>query len=53
MKNNKCYILSVTILAGIAALLDLKYKGLFYRQLPESVQERLNQCNAQTLCRSK
>ncbi|MFC3041445.1 hypothetical protein ACFOGI_14445 [Virgibacillus xinjiangensis] len=49
MKNNTGYILLIIFLAGIAALLDIKFKGMFYRQLPAGVQERLDQWSEQAI----
>ncbi len=41
MKNKSFFLLMITILLVVAGLLDIKYKGLFYRQLPESIQDWL------------
>lgn len=42
MKNSFFLFLIVGLLTVIAGLLDIKYKGLFYRQLPERLQEKLD-----------
>jgi len=39
---NRKTFLFLTLIVAILALLDIKYKGLFYRQLPASIQDRLN-----------
>ncbi|AVK86808.1 hypothetical protein C3943_26725 [Lysinibacillus sp. B2A1] len=42
-KNNKKPILLFSmIIIVIAGLLDLKYEGLFFRILPESIQQNLS-----------
>lgn len=42
-KNNKTPILlGGIIIIVIAGLLDLKYEGLFFRTLPESIQQHLS-----------
>ncbi|GAB3798984.1 hypothetical protein [Virgibacillus kimchii] len=38
MSNKNTILLFVFFTVSIAGLLDLKYKGLFYRLLPESMQ---------------
>ncbi|MFY3790401.1 hypothetical protein ACOQFO_01575 [Ureibacillus sp. MALMAid1270] len=38
MKNKKLLIILILIALIIAALLDLKFEGLFYKMLPEPVQ---------------
>lgn len=39
---NKTIIIVGSIIFGAAALLDLKYKGLGYKMLPHSIQEKVN-----------
>ncbi|MFC4022365.1 hypothetical protein ACFOUV_00875 [Oceanobacillus longus] len=33
MENKTFFILMISILFGVAGMLDIKYKGLFYRQV--------------------
>ncbi|WP_170138864.1 hypothetical protein [Oceanobacillus chungangensis] len=37
-KNKKTMILLIGVIIFIAGLLDIKYKGLFYKLLPDSIQ---------------
>lgn len=39
--NSKTFFFLIPIVV-ILGFLDIKYKGLFYRQLPVSIQNRLN-----------
>ncbi|WP_170140813.1 hypothetical protein [Oceanobacillus arenosus] len=41
LKANKRPALVLIILIFIAGLLDIKYKGLFYKSLPNSIQSYL------------
>ncbi|UOE57993.1 hypothetical protein [Cytobacillus oceanisediminis] len=42
LKKNKTWIvLFIIIIFLIAGLLDLKYQGLFFQLLPESVQSKI------------
>lgn len=38
----KCVLLIGGIVVTVAGLLDIKYKGLFYKSLPQSVQSSLD-----------
>jgi len=40
--NKKPILLGSIIIIVIAGLLDLKYEGLFFRILPESIQQHLS-----------
>lgn len=37
-RNKKLLVIAVILIVIVAGLLDLKYEGLFYQMLPESVQ---------------
>ncbi|WP_169716209.1 hypothetical protein [Ureibacillus manganicus] len=40
--NKKILIIIVIIIVIIAGLLDLKFEGLFYQMLPESLQSMIS-----------
>ncbi|MEY9977193.1 hypothetical protein [Lysinibacillus sp. RC79] len=40
-KNKKALLLFIIIIIVIAGILDIKYEGLFFQLLPESIQNRL------------
>ncbi|SOC43215.1 hypothetical protein [Ureibacillus acetophenoni] len=40
--NKKLLLIVVIIILVIAGLLDLKFEGLFYQMLPESVQSMIS-----------
>ncbi|WP_234007697.1 hypothetical protein [Lysinibacillus sp. FJAT-14745] len=40
-KNKKPLLLCIIIIIFIAGILDIKYEGLFFQLLPESIQNRL------------
>ncbi|MGM0871909.1 hypothetical protein ACXEO8_26180 [Cytobacillus firmus] len=40
-KNSKWIAVFLFLILLIAGLLDLKYQGLFYQLLPESIQSKL------------
>ncbi|MGY3187573.1 hypothetical protein [Lysinibacillus sp. TE18511] len=40
-KNKKPLLLVIIIMVFIAGILDIKYEGLFFRILPESIQTYL------------
>ncbi|WP_404359582.1 hypothetical protein LG291_24635 [Cytobacillus firmus] len=40
-KNSKWITVFLILIFLIAGLLDLKYQGLFYQLLPESIQSKL------------
>ncbi|WP_176223954.1 hypothetical protein [Thalassobacillus devorans] len=42
MKNNQCWWILAGIAFVAAALLDIKYKGLGYRMLPESLKKKID-----------
>ncbi|MFT9818346.1 hypothetical protein [Lysinibacillus sp. NPDC056185] len=41
-KNKKPLLLFIIIIIVIAGILDIKYEGLFFQLLPESIQNRLD-----------
>ncbi|WP_394584341.1 hypothetical protein [Cytobacillus firmus] len=40
-KNSKWFAVFLILILLIAGMLDLKYQGLFYQLLPESIQSKL------------
>ncbi|MFF2178707.1 hypothetical protein ACFVT8_19940 [Lysinibacillus sp. NPDC058147] len=40
-KNKKPLLLFIIIIIAIAGILDIKYEGLFFQLLPESIQNYL------------
>ncbi|MCM3706018.1 MULTISPECIES: hypothetical protein [Cytobacillus] len=40
-KNSKWFAVFLILILLIAGMLDLKYHGLFYQLLPESIQSKL------------
>ncbi|MGN7116955.1 hypothetical protein [Lysinibacillus odysseyi] len=38
----KCMLVIGGIAVAVAGLLDIKYKGLFYKSLPQSIQSSLD-----------